>query len=291
MRRAAAAWLALLVAAFLPGPGLAARPLQVMSINTCGDQLLLALLPPSQITSVTSLSRDASSSIMAAAAMRTGVNHGAVEEVIRDKPDLVIAGAYTTPATRLLLKQLRLPLVELQPADSFADIRRETRRIAAAVGASPRGEALIARMDAVLADLARHPGPPLRVAAWDGGGFAAQPGSMYDALIRAAGARNVATDVAGLGRGPPGVERLLRTAPDLLVEGEPGFEPSGLRTAVVNNPIVLRFWGDRTLRVPAAYYACGTPFTADGARLLRDEMRAMAARARSPLPFARPEAP
>jgi iron complex transport system substrate-binding protein len=156
MRRAAAV-LALATVAVCSGA--AARPLRVMSINECGDQYALALLPPSQITSVSWLSRDPSASIMAGAAMQVPINHGTAEEVLRDKPDLVIAGAYTTPATRLLLKKLRFPVLELQPVDSFDDVRKQTRTVAAALAARAKGEAMIARMDATLADLAARPCP------------------------------------------------------------------------------------------------------------------------------------
>ena len=273
--------LALAALAVLAAGAAHARVLRVMSISDCGDQLVLALLPPSQITSVTWLSRDPTLSVMARAAASTPVNHGQAEEVLRDHPDLVVAGAYTTPATRALLKTLRVPMLELGPTNSFDDIRGQTRAVAAAVGARGRGEALIADMDAVLHELAADPGPPLRVAAWDGAGFAAAPGSMHDALLRAAGARNVAAE-----RGGPagaGVERLLATRPDLLVEDEPGAERPGLRSAVLDSPVVRRLWGGRTVYLPARDYVCGTPFSAVGALALRDQMRARAARV-GPLP-------
>jgi iron complex transport system substrate-binding protein len=265
----------------------AARPLRVMSLNQCTDQLVLALLPKSQITSVTWLSRDPSGSVMADAAADTPVNYGSAEEVFRDKPDLVITGNYTTPATRAILNKLRYPLLEITSSDSFEDIRRDTRLVAKAVRAEARGEALIARMDATLRGLAAASGPPLRVAAWDGAGFSARPGSMYDAVLKAAGAHNVAND-AGVPRSDaPDVETLLATAPDLLVEGEPGFERPGRRSDVIANPTIRRFWGDRTVVIPQRYYVCGTPFSADAAATLRREMQAVERRARVPLPFRR----
>ncbi len=174
----------------------------------------------------------------------------------------------------------------MQPVDSFDDVRPQTRRFAGAGGAEARGAALIARMDTTLRQLAAHPGPPLRVAAWDGAGFAAEPGSMYDPLLKAAGARNVAAEALRRSAGAPGVETLLATAPQLLVEGEPGSEHPGLRAAVLDNPTVRRFWGDRIVIFPAAYYVCGTPFSAAGAAKLRDNLEAAAARAAHPLPFA-----
>ena len=143
-------------------------------------------------------------------------------------------------------------------------------------------------MDAALGQLAAHPGPPLRVAAWDGGGFAASAGSMYDALLRAAGARNVAAERGSpADGGGPSVEQLLAARPDLLVEGGPGSDYPGPRTAVLDNPIVRRLWGGRTVFLSARDYECGTPFSAAGALRLRDALRAETARPGPPPALAR----
>lgn len=289
-RRAAVGALLALLAAAAPAvaaaPAAAATPPpRVMSINTCTDQLVLALLPPERITSVTWLSRDASLSRMAVEARRVGVNHGAAEEVVRDRPDLVVAGAYTTPATRALLARLHFPVLVVQPEDDFADIRRNVRLVARAVGEAARGEALLARMDATLARLARDRAPPLRVAAWDGAGFSAAPHSLYGAILTAAGAHNVAGEAGVSAAGAPEVEALLAAAPQLLVAGRPGLEKPGRRSDTAHHPLVRRFWGDRTLIVPQSAYVCGTPFSADAAADLRDQMRARLAQARTPLAF------
>ena len=267
------------------GEACAAPPLRVMSINECTDQLVLALLPPERITSVSWLSRDAGASRMAVQARRVPVNHGGAEEVVRDHPDLVVAGAYTTAATRGLLRRLHYPLLVLQPDDSFADIRRSIRQVAKVVGEEARGAAMVARMDATLSALARDRAPPLRIAAWDGAGFSARPHSLYNAILTAAGARNVA-DAAGVSAaGAPDVEVLLATAPQLLVAGQPGFETPGRRSDVAHHPLVRRFWGERTLIVPQSAYVCGTPYSAEAAVALRDQMRAKLTLARTPLPF------
>ncbi|WP_174300243.1 ABC transporter substrate-binding protein [Caulobacter sp. S45] len=267
-------------------PRAVARPVRVMSINGCSDQLVLALADPRTIASVTWLSRDPEGSYMWRAAQHVPVNHGSAEEVVRDHPDLVIAGSYTTPATRALLVKLHYRLLVLQPADSFDDIRRETRTVASALGATERGRALIAHMDATLTRLAADKGPPLRVAAWDGAGFSAAPGSLYASILKVAGARNVTAQTQGMGGSTPEVEKLIATAPQLLVAGAPGFEKPGRQTDVAHHPLVRRFWSDRTLVVPLSSYECGTPFSADAALSLREQMRAKLARAQTPLPFA-----
>lgn len=272
-------------AAVPPIPPRSGHPLRVMSINQCTDQLVLALLPPSQIASVTWLSRDPAGSVMAAAAQRVPVNHGTVEDVIRQRPDLVAAGSFTTPATRAMLKRLGYPLIEVESADTFDQIRAITRQVATAVDAVPRSEALIARMDAQLAVLAHDPGPRLRVAAWDGAGFGAAKGSLYDAVLSAAGADNIAA--LGRGSGPPDAEALLAAAPSLLVAGLPAFHRPGLRDNLARHRVVRRFWGrDRTVTISPASYVCGTPMVAEAIAALRGQLRRAAAAARTPLPFA-----
>lgn len=250
------------------------HPLAVMSTNQCTDQLVLALLPPERIASVSWLSRDPGGSVMAAEAKRVGVNHGLAEEVLAQKPDLVIAGAFTTPALRGMLKRLGYPMIEVDHASSIDDIRRITRQVAAAVDERVRGEALIARMDAQLADLARDPGPPIRVVAWDRSGFAAGEGTLYDTILRAAGARNLVRDPMTLSYRKPDVEVLLKADPTMLVQGSAASEGPGLGDDVLRHRVVRRIWGHRILPMAQAYYVCGTPMIGDAAIRLRDQLRA-----------------
>ena len=264
------------------------KPMRVMSLNSCTDQLVLALLPPERIASVTWLARDPGGSLMAAEAGRVPVNHGLAEEVIRDKPDLVIASPFSTPALRAILKRLDYPMIEVGAANSFNDIRQLTRQVAAAVGEPERGEALIADMDAKLAALAREPHATYRVAAWDRIGFGAGKGTLQDAVFEAAGAVNIAAAPPVSGYGRPDAEVLLLAAPPLLVQGSPSARTPSLGDDIEQHRVVRRLWTrqDRLLTVPEAYYVCGTPRVAEAVRLLRGELRKAAAQAVTPFPFA-----
>ncbi len=275
-----------------PPPQLPPPPhLRVMSISLCTDQLLLALLPPERITSVTWLAHDPSISLLLQQAKQVATNRGLAEEVVRDQPDLVLAGNFTTPATRGLLRQLKFPLLEIGSLDSFDDIRRATREIAAAVGASPRAEQLLAQMDATLATLAQTAPPPVRVAAWDGSGFSARPGSLYDTLLHTAGAVNLAHEAKAASTSAPTVETLLAMAPALLVRGSPKFDKPGRRSDAAHHPLVSRYWGERTIVLLQSAYVCGTPFAADAAVALRSDIARLQTQASTPLPFARATAP
>lgn len=277
MRRAAASLMLLLAAgcsrpAAIPSPS--PKPLRVMSVNQCTDQIVLALLPPERIASVSWLSRDPAGSLMARAAARVSVNHGQAEEVLAEAPDLVVAGGFTTPALRGMLRRIGWPMIEVDHASSFDDIRRTVRQIAAAVGEPARGEALIADMDARLAqasrDAVRHP----RVAAWDGSGFGAASGTLYDAMLTAAGARNVVREMGGYSYGRPDIETLLKLDPDLIVQGAAVRAGGSLGDEITDHRVVREQWRGRTLRIPQAYYVCGTPMIGDAVLKLQAEMAA-----------------
>src|ERR1700675_2502013 len=168
-------------AAAAPGPQ------HVMSLSMCTDDLLLELLPPQRIASVTYYSRDPSNSYQWPQAAKVPVNSGTVEEILAEKPDLVLAGTYTTPAARSLLKEMHLPLLEVPPAADFNEIRAVTRQVAHALRREAAGEALIAKMDATLQELAASKPPQtIRVAVWDEGGLIPGKGTLFDAIIRAA---------------------------------------------------------------------------------------------------------
>jgi iron complex transport system substrate-binding protein len=261
-------------------------PLRVMSTNQCTDQLVLALLPPERIASVTWLSRDPSGSLMADAAAKVGINHGLAEEVVQQQPDLIVTDKFSKPATRAMLKRLGYAMVEVDDASSFDAIRANVRKVSRAVGEVARGEAMIAEMNRDLADLARDPGPPLRVVAWDGGGFSAGKGSLYNEVLAVAGAVNVANEPPVSDYNRPDTEVLLVAAPALLVKGA-GVRPEyGMRENIERHPLVRRYWdGARTVAISPAYYTCGTPQISKAAIRLRAELRAAAGAARTPLPF------
>jgi iron complex transport system substrate-binding protein len=248
-------------------PHVAARPLRVMSVNLCTDQLLLQLLPPERIASVSWLARDPGSSTTTREAAAVAVNHGLAEEVLAQRPDLVVASSFGTPTLRAMLHRLGYPLVEIDDASDVAGIRRATRTLAAAVGEPARGEALIAAMDAKFAALARDPGSPIRIAAWDRSGVSAPRGTLHDAVLSATGARNV-----GAGeRGSFDLEDLLRLRPAALVQA-PRISAS-LGDDRAEHPVVRARWQGRRLTLHPSAYICGTPRIADAALAMRAELR------------------
>lgn len=261
----------LMLALALPGAASAAGPpRRIMSLMQCNDLLLLALVPKSRIASITYLAHDAVAAIMPGADRGVAINHGTAEEIVRDKPDLILAGTFSTPVARRLARQVGARLVEVDPVNSFADIRRVTRQIGALVGAPARAKAMIARMDATLAALAAHPpARAIRVAAWSGNGSVAGRGTLFDEVIRVAGADNVAVRMPDSRYSRFGAEELLAARADAILIGQNSWSEPSLSALYAGQPLVRRLYRARTIAYPVPPLSCGLPQAATVARDLR----------------------
>jgi iron complex transport system substrate-binding protein len=260
-RRSSALAVALLLALAI-GRGWAAE--RVVSLNLCTDQLLV-LLAPEKVAALSSLARDPSLSFVAKQAAQLPAVRPYAEAVLRLRPDLVLAGPYGAQTTLALLEARGVPVLRIGLPTHFSGIREQIRSVAATLGEAARGEALIADMDRRLADLPgtdpprKEPRPLTQKAlAWQARGNTAGPGTLGDAVLRAAGLEN-----ASDGR-RVGLEALLAHPPDLLVVPPPAAYPS-LATDLLGHPataaVPRRF-------VPPALIICAGPFTAEAAELL-----------------------
>jgi iron complex transport system substrate-binding protein len=279
-RLAAALCLAACLGAAPASAAPAGKPMRVMSITLCGDQFAMMLLPPERIGSVTYLSlRQSATPALAAQARRTRINHGLAEEVLAEKPDLIVASAYVSPTTRKLAKRLGVPMVELDAADSFDDVRRQMRLLGAAFGESARAEAWIAHMDAVLAELKRTaPARPIPVVSWSSLGRVAGERSMLNEIVTAAGGVNLFAG-AGTAERSLDLERLLlaRPQPEALIYGVSGAIRRGEGVNLQQHPALARAYGRRRVAYPQDAVTCGTPYSADAAVALRRALLAVAA--------------
>ncbi len=235
---------------------------RAVSLDQCADQYLLALSPRA---SIAGLSRRAlnSDSYLAPMARGLPLRRATSESVLAARPEVVVR--YWGGDERLLadLSRRGVRVVRLDDATSFDGVRANVRRVAAALGGGPAGEALIARMDRQLAASA---------GAWRGagalyltsGGATAGGGTLIDAMMRAAGLTNLA---GGRGFHSVRLEALILAPPTLVVLGffEAGALAAqhwglgrlqALRTVAARRAIVS---------LPGALLGCPAWFAADGA--------------------------
>jgi iron complex transport system substrate-binding protein len=238
--------------ALLLAPPARAAAERVISLNLCTDQLLV-LLAPQKATALSTLARDPALSAVADEARRLPQVRADAEAVLALHPDLVLAGQYGAQAAVAALRARGVPVLQLGLPDGFGAIRAQVREAAKALGAEARGEALLAEMDRRLAALPR-PSPAPTAILLGARGWVSGPGTLGDAVLRAAGYRDV-------GAGHVGLERLLAHPPDVLITAEAPRFPS-LATAMLEHP-ALR--GLPRKRFAPALLVCAGPFTAQAA--------------------------
>ena len=228
--------------------------MSVVSLNLCTDQLLV-LLAPDDVGALEPLARDPALSFVASQAAHLPTVRADAEAVLRLHPDLVLAGRTGAQTTVALLRARGLRVLQADEPQTFVQIADQLTQIAGVLGVPDRGRALVEAMRRRLAALRPRAGSAVL---WQAGGWTAGPGSLGDAVLRAAGLIN-----AGTG-GRIGVEALLAHPPRLLVtEAGPRF-PS-MATDLAQHP-ALRTIARR--QIPPPLLICGGPFTVGAAEAL-----------------------
>jgi iron complex transport system substrate-binding protein len=246
-----------------------AKPARVASIYLCSDQLLLRLAERDRIVSLNRFAADPSLSNMVGEAKGIASNRGRAEEILPLKPDLVLAGTYTAPATKAMLRRLDIPVLELPVETDFDDIRANIRRVARALGEVARGEKLVADFDRNLAAIAPAPGtrrPSLMLYRF--GGYSQGRHTLSQAIFDRAGFANyAATRVDGVGR--LSLEQVALDPPDALLLSAGGADRNSLSAETLAHPAMRRLRAAvPTLTMPDRLWICGLADSVDAVRRL-----------------------
>lgn len=247
-----------------------APPRRIVSLNLCADQLLLDLADRAQIAG---LSRNAPDAEMSAIAARTHGLHilgQSAEEILAIDPQLILG---TPPRQSGLLAALaphRYAIVDLKPADSYADIVAQIRQVARAVGHPQRGEALIARMNRDLAALPRA-GRGRIAAYYQRRGFLTGTGTLVDDLMTRVGLTNLAAKLHKPVLAQVSLEELIAAKPDYLIVERGSQQVVDQGTEMLHHPALDRI---PRLSLPQAWTVCGGPAYVQAARSLARQLAA-----------------
>lgn len=245
------------------------RPHRVVSMNVCTDQLAMLIADEGQLYSVSHLASDPLSSVMAQEARAFAVNHGQAEEIFLMKPDLVMAGTYTTRATVELLRRLGFRVEEFAPASSFEAIKGDIERIGALLGREERAAELVAELDDGLARLAALAPSGKIAASYSSNSYTTGAGTLADNVMKAAGVKNMGAEQGILGGARLPLEMLIVAQPDMVVRGTSDYGRPALAQENFVHPAFRAFAEERTVNVPENYWICGAPFTLEAAYILR----------------------
>ena len=245
-----------------------ARPQRIMSLTVCTDALLMSLVPPERIASISYLSREKAALRLFPEAAHIPVNRNSAEEILAARPDLVLTLPYASSAFRPLVEKNGTKIIEVPEAENFDQIRTITRMVGQAVGEPGRAEELIAKMDMQLHQLAQNrPTRLVRVAGWNGSGFLSRRGGLFDAVLSAAGGSLVEAN------GYTSVENLLAARPDVLAQGDEYRDFPSLQASEAAHPLIRQLFADRRVVYPSALIGCGLPQSAGAALTLQAELK------------------
>ncbi|MFZ4068882.1 MAG: ABC transporter substrate-binding protein [Caulobacterales bacterium] len=261
-------WLAMCLAlAAFASPALAA-PQRIVSLDMCADQMVLRLADRSQIAALsTEVDRGYVSAGLAAAGLKR--IRPRLEDVLALRPDLIVRGYGGDSRSGDAFRRVGVAMRQLDFPDDLAGVRANVAAAAAAFGQGARGAALLGDFDRRLARAqSRHPAR-LRALYVTAGGATTGPGSLVDAMLRAAGLANAETSAGW--RDLP-LERLSRAAPDMIAAAYFGQRHSDTFIwSSARHPLARRLLQDK----PVAWLSGGA--TACGGLETIDAIEALAA--------------
>ncbi len=230
----------------------------IVSLNPCTDAVLAEVADPEQLLAISAYSRDpASSSMDLAQARAFPSTNGTVEEVLALRPDIIVSGTYTAPATRAAFAGLGMRLEELPIARTVATSEAQVRRLAALVRHPDRGEAMVVQIEAAL--VAAKPSPdtaPLTAVVWESGGIVAGDDTLIADLLRRTGFSNMAA-ARGLGQAQVlPLERMLADPPQMILAAG---NSRASENRMLRHPALAALTSTRRARLDPALLWCGGP--------------------------------
>ena len=260
-------------------PAHAAPPQRVVSLNVCTDQILVDLVPKARIAAVTHLAADATISAAPEKFADLSASHGSAEDVLARDPDLIIASAYSTPATVDLLTRLGRRVVVVPFPENIAGVRAAIMQIAVAAEADDAGAKLIADFDARIARVRARPLPSEQrptALVYQVNNYVAGRGTLIDEALEIAGFRNGGAALRHVASGQTSLESILAAPPDVLVLAT---RPDTYKTVVGDNlrhPALSRLMQHLpSLVLPWPLWLCGTQHIATAIELLSDARQAL----------------
>lgn len=237
------------------------RPERIVSINLCGDELLLALADPGQIAALSIYATDPVMAFSADAARPYRHDIANAEQVVAIDADLILAGRYTKRATREMLERLGYRVELLDAVSSIDESVAQIREVAQLVGHPERGEVLVAEIEAARARAAApEPGAGPTAAVYQRRGYVSGGETLTGELLTIAGFRNIGGELAGARGGFVPLEKIVADPPDVIVVAADNRSAEDQGTALLAHPALAElFPPDRRVVLPERLTVCGGP--------------------------------
>jgi iron complex transport system substrate-binding protein len=252
----------------------AGAPQRIASLNKCADQLLVTLVDPSRIASVSPIAAD-EFSFLAERLKDLPANSGRGESILLSNADLVLAGAFESHVRRHLLASQGFDVLVLDVWTRIADGQEQIRLLSRRLDAEAEGERLIAEIEDALARSRAIAPAPRSVLVLQRRGYTPGDVSILTELIRHMGLVPYSDRLGLPNGGTVSLERLVADPPDYLLMSESDERGLDQGSALLWHPaLVAVVPPERRLYVPANLTICSGPSTPHAIDALAAEVRA-----------------
>lgn len=201
-----------------PAPRGDGHPPTIVSLNPCTDAILAEVALPGQLLAISHYSKHPrSSSMEAATARRFPATGGTVEEVLALNPDMVVAGSFLAPATRVALEDMGLRVVLVGMATDVDDSMAQVREMAALAGNPSAGERLVNRIEGALAAARPKAGQRVDTVLWQPDGIVPGGEQLISVLMANAGLDNQSAERGMAQADYLSLEQVVADPPQLLL--------------------------------------------------------------------------
>ncbi len=248
-------------------------PQRIVSLNLCTDLLLLEMVPPERIASLTYWAADADLSYLADQVGDIPLNHSLAEEIVPLNPDLVLAGQFSDTQLLALLRRLGYRVEVLDVPLTLGGLRDHLVRFGEVIGEPQSAANLAYRIEADMAALteAVDGAASTRPLAAVYGPQGVSPGedTLLDELLQLTGYRNLAAEQGIVSYGTLSLEQLVMANPDLLIIDDLVSNQDSLAHQALHHPALRAAFDDKdVITLPASLTACVGPTVVDAARTL-----------------------
>jgi iron complex transport system substrate-binding protein len=240
----------------------AASAVRVASLNLCTDEYLLLLAHPSEIASVSRLSRDPADSSLWRIGQRYPGNRGDLESALKTRPNLLITMGGGGRSTSMIAGRMGLKTLDLPFPATIDDVAANMDRVAAALGDASRAEPWKRR----LARLRATQGASHDAIFLGSGGTSVGPGSVEAAWMRLAGLKQRA-----LPGGRASLELLATRPPEVLLRSTYRRSERSLGQTWLDHPLA-RPKRSKIITVDGRPWTCAGPLMPGEVERLRSKM-------------------
>lgn len=199
-------------------------PQRIVAGSVLAVESLLDVLPRERLAAVHTIAADTRYSLVAEETRGIPRVGATPEQLLSVRPDLVLVDAYTQAETLALLGAADVPVVRTSDPHSFVDIEANLRLLGRVTHLETEVDEIIKRTQRRLADLKTKSKPlnEWRLLSLDGALHAYGKGSLFDVIVKTAGARNLASENGVGAFRKLDIEEVLAWQPDAIVlSGEP----------------------------------------------------------------------